>query len=324
MLKGGFALIAYIICKKQMRIEVFMEVYMIRRNKKANELGKSGEVKQATDRLEVLEKIKALEKEGIFDVDVENDPPTLPLMPEDIDYLHSGNFNKMKSKLIYTLAQKYVEILMRSKKLILKQINGIENLNSVASGAVITCNHFGLHDCLIVEWLFRKSVHNGKKEMFEVIREGNYTNYPGIPGFMFRNCNTLPLSQIKKTMCNFLKAVDVILQRGDFILIYPEQSMWWNYKKPRPLKNGAFKFASKNNIPVIPIFITMEDSDHIGRNGFFVQRYTVFIEKPIYPRADITKREQAVDMRDRNYECWKNIYEKFYKTTLEYEIDNEQ
>lgn len=296
---------------------------MIRSNTEENKKGKSGEVRKAADRLEILEKIKVLEREGVFDVDIENDPPTLPLSPEDIDYLHGGNFNKLKRKLIYALAQKYVEILMWSQKLILKQINGMENLNSVTTGAIITCNHFSPHDCLIVEWLFRKSVHKGKKEIFEVIREGNYTNYPGIYGFMFRNCNTLPLSQNKKTMCNFLKAVNVILQRGDFILIYPEQSMWWNYKKPRPLKNGAFKFAAENNIPVIPIFITMENSDRIGRNGFFVQGYTVFIEKPIYPFAGITKREQAVDMRDRNYKCWKNIYEKFYGIPLEYKIINE-
>ncbi len=31
--------------------------------------------------------------------------------------------------------------------------------------------------------------------------------------------------------------------------------MWWNYRKPKkPLKPGAFKIASRNNVPVIPIF----------------------------------------------------------------------
>ena len=58
-----------------------------------------------------------------------------------------------------------------------------------------------------------------------------------------------------------MKAADTILKRGDFILIYPEQSLWWNYEKPKPLKNGAYKIASRSNVPVIPIFITMKDSD---------------------------------------------------------------
>ena len=112
-------------------------------------------------------------------------------------------------------------------------------------------------------------------------------------------------------MYNFLKAVDTILQRGDFILIYAEQSLWWNYRKPKPLKNGAFKFAVKNKVPVIPIFITMEDSERIGSDGFPIQKYTVFIEKPVYPDQSLTERQQVDDMRDKNYNIWKQIYEDF-------------
>ena len=36
-------------------------------------------IEKSKDRLEILEKIKKLEESGIFDVDVENDPPTIPL-----------------------------------------------------------------------------------------------------------------------------------------------------------------------------------------------------------------------------------------------------
>ena len=43
--------------------------------------------------------------------------------------------------------------------------------------------------------------------------------------------------------------------------------MWWNYKKPRPFKPGAFKFAVTAEVPIIPFFITMEDTDKIGEDG---------------------------------------------------------
>ena len=56
-------------------------------------------------------------------------------------------------------------------------------------------------------------------------------------------------------MMEFMEAVETILNDEDFILIYPEQSLWWNYKKPKPLKIGAFKFAAMHKVPVIPIFI---------------------------------------------------------------------
>ena len=42
---------------------------------------------KSQERIEILEKIKQLEKEGKFDVDAENDPPTIELTPDNVDYL---------------------------------------------------------------------------------------------------------------------------------------------------------------------------------------------------------------------------------------------
>ena len=94
--------------------------------------------------------------------------------------------------------------------------------------------------------------------------------------------------------------------------------MWWNYKKPKPLKNGAYRFAARNNVPVIPIFITMEDSNIIGEDGFFVQEYIINIGEPIYPDANLSEKENANIMKEKNADVWKNIYEDFYKVPLEY------
>jgi len=273
---------------------------------------------KSPDRLAVLERIEQLEREGSFDVDAEEDPPTLPLMPDKIDYLRVKPSSKIGVKLSYAIANRFVDRLLKDGKLVLKKIHGMENLNNLTTGAILTCNHFNPFDCFTVEHLFRISEQKGKRQLFKVIREGNYTNFPGFYGFLFRNCNTLPLSQNKKTMYNFLQAVDTILRRGDFILIYPEQSLWWNYRKPKPLKNGAFKFAVKNKVPVLPIFITMEDSDRIGEDGFPVQEYTVFVDKPIYAKAGLTEREQVSAMREENFGVWKRIYEEFYGIPLEY------
>ena len=125
-------------------------------------------------------------------------------------------------------------------------------------------------------------------------------------------------------MVEFVKAVDVILQKGDFILIYPEQSLWWNYRKPKPLKNGAYKLATRNNVPIIPIFITMEDSDVIGEDGFPVQEYTINIEEPIYPIPNLSAKENIEYMKNKNFEIWKNVYEDFYKIPLEYTTEKKE
>lgn len=283
---------------------------------------------KSKERIEILEKIKQLEKEGKFDVDAEDDPPTKELTPENVDYLKTKRKNKWKNKFANMIGEKFLDAIIKSNKLIIKDVKGLENLSNIKDGAIITCNHFNPFDCFTIEEVFSLSGQRENKKLYKVIREGNYTNFPGFYGFLFRNADTLPLSSNTRTMIKFMKAADTILKRGDFILVYPEQSMWWNYEKPKPLKNGAYKIATRNNVPVVPIFITMKDSDIIGDDGFPVKEYYVNIEKPIYPDEEISEKQNVELMKQQNFEVWKNIYEEFYEIPLEYttikkEVNNE-
>ena len=274
-------------------------------------------IEKSKDRLEIMEEIERLEREGKFDVDAEKDPPTIELMPDKIDYLKTKSTSKFKRKVANKVGERFLNEILRKNQLIIKDIKGIENLNKIQKGAMITCNHFNPYDSFAIEEVFRNSEQKGKK-LYKVIREGNYTNFPGFYGFLFRNCDTLPLSSNVKTMGKFMKAVEEILNNGDFILIYPEQSLWWNYKKPKPLKNGAFRLAIKNKVPVIPVFITMQDSNIIGEDGFPVQENIVNIEEAIYPDENLSDKENEETMKEKNFEIWKNIYEDFYQIPLEY------
>lgn len=275
-------------------------------------------IEKSKDRLEILKKIEELELEGKFDIDAENDPPTIVLTQDNVDYLNEKTTSKLKTKVANVVAEKFVDKLKKDNKLIIKEVFGIENLNKVKTGAILTCNHFNPFDVFTVETVFRMSDSSKGKKLYKIIREGNYTNFPGFYGFLFRNCDTLPLSSNKKTMENLLKSIKKILENEDFILIYPEQSMWWNYKKPKPLKDGAFRFAIKNNVPIIPIFITMEETNIIGDDGFPIMEYYVHIEEPIYQNKELTDKENIERMKEANFNVWKKIYEEFYDTPLEY------
>lgn len=264
------------------------------------------------------EKIDYLESIGLFYIDINDDPPAPALMPEDIDYLQKSIKSKFNRNMTMVVAKRFLNTLLKDNKLIIKEVNGLENLKSVNSGAILTCNHFNPFDCFAIEKVFRMCEQDKKRKMFKVIREGNYTNFPGLYGYFFKNCDTLPLSSVKSTMANFLKSVDTILQRGDFILIYPEQSMWFNYKKPRPTKYSAFNFAAKNKVPVVPIFIALSDSSIIGEDGLPVQEYTVNIGAPINPDKNLSVKENSYKMRDINYEFCKSSYERCYGEPVKY------
>ena len=131
-----------------------------------------------------------------------------------------------------------------------------------------------------------------------------------------RHANTLPLSSSYATMRKFFEGMGTLLARGEKILVYPEQAMWFNYRKPRPLKPGAFKFAAKFNVPIIPVYICMKDSDVLDDDGFPVQELYVHYLQAIYPDSDLTVNENAKRMMERNYEQWVNTYELFYDEKL--------
>ena len=273
-------------------------------------------MEKSAHKLELLKRIAELEKQELWHLDVEDDPETYPLMPDKIDYLNEKFSNKIKNKIANIFATRFFDKMIADRQLIIKEVRGIENFTAVKGGKIVTCNHFSITDNYAV-WVALRDYMDGKM-LYKVIREGNYTNPPKPFGLFMRHCNTLPLSSQKTTMVKFMKAVSELLKRGETILIYPEQGMWWNYKKPRPMQDGAFSLAVRNNAPIVPIFITMEDSDHLDSDGFPVQEYTLHISPAIYPDETLSRSGAKKDMKNKNYNAWVKTYEEFYGKPLEY------
>lgn len=273
-------------------------------------------MEKSPHKLELLRRIAEFEKKGLWHLDVEDDPETYPLLPDQVDYLNEKLLNRIKNKIANIAGTRFFEKLIKNRQLILKEVRGIENFTAVTGGKIVTCNHFSVCDNYAV-WMALRD-HMAGKPLYKVIREGNYTNPPKPFGLFMRHCNTLPLSSQTATMKKFLRAVKTLLGRGDAILIYPEQSMWWNYRKPKPMQDGAFALAVKNKAPIVPIFITMEDSDLLDADGFFVQEYTVHILPAIYPNEALPAAEAREAMKKENYEAFVRVYEDFYKKPLVY------
>lgn len=262
----------------------------------------------------VLQKISEYEKLGgeYFFKDVENDPPYQTLTPDKVDYLHKTRKFKING-FFAGITESLCKIFFKKKFKI--KIFGEENLKPLNGGAIFTANHFSTTENLAVKLATEKA---GKSHRFyKIIREGNYF-MKGIIGWLLKYADTLPLSSSISTMKLLDKAIAEILKNSDFILIYPEQAMWWNYQKPRPYRIGAFKYAAKNNVPVVPIFTTLhkknKNSELLPNNI----RYEVHILPLIYPEKDLSVRENAEIMRKKNFEYCKEVYETVYKKELLY------
>ena len=190
-------------------------------------------------------------------------------------------------------------------KLTHTKVYGRKNLKGVKSG-VITCNHVFIFDCLVVSGSL-------KHKMRMIGHELNNRN--DVLGERMRVGGMIPLSSKLSVMKKFNEAVDYYLKHNHYILFYPEQAMWNFYDKPRPLVDGAFHYAVKFNVPIIPTFITYRPSKK-GADEF---DFDYHILKPIYPDPKLSTKENIEQMKKQNYEAWKEVYETSYNKKLSFD-----
>lgn len=265
-------------------------------------------------RIAILNRIRELEAAGgeQFYLDVEPDPPGHPLAPEEVDYLQtkfSSRWHAFWARRLADLAQ------MIYRKDLKMKVVGEENLANIRGGAILTSNHFSKYENLAVKEVADRVP--GKHRFYRVIKGSNYF-IPGTIGYLMKHCDTLPLSSNIKTTRLFVQALETILQNDGLVLIYPEQAMWWNYRKPRPFKEGAFFYAAKSMVPIIPIFVTMEDQDEPDEYGFPKQAYTIHVMPPIYPDPAKSLRENEQEMMAINQRLCSEKYREIYGKEVVY------
>lgn len=267
---------------------------------------------------EVIQNIKINTENNELNKKVEVNDPVIS-DEEKTEVLEKFYKNKEK-KISYFLKNKigYLYVNYFSLKLNKSiEIEGLENIKDINSSAIITTNHFNPLDNMVIRKLIKKRY---KKNMYIVIQETNLL-MPGFLGFLMNNLNILPLSKspnyiIKK----FKPELSKILSKNNYVLIYPEEEMWFNYKKPRPCKRGSYQFAAENNVPIISCFVEQIDTKEKDNDEFNKINYIVHVLKPIYPDKTKTPRENSIIMAQLDYQQKVQAYEKAYNTKLSYDF----
>ena len=246
-----------------------------------------------------------------------------PNLSEDEIQKYINDFYKNKKKLSYFFKNK---IANKTVKKISKElypdikINGLEKLDlaDLSNGAIITSNHFNPLDSYNIRKIVEEKLH---KKLYIVVQDTNLA-MPGFLGFLFNNIEVIPLSKspnyiIKK----FVPELKKILSKGDFILIYPEEEMWFNYRLPRPCKRGAYQFAHELDVPIISCFVKIVDTNITDNDEFNKVKYEVSIIKVIYPEVGESVKSDSRKMAEVDYEARKKAYEDAYNKKLNYAFD---
>ena len=263
------------------------------------------------ERQQVVENIKEALAEGNTFAKVELHDPVLT--DEDIKRVVLPFDNERRGLLAHArafFARKLAE------KLTVKvnantTVYGVENLADVKGGAIVTSNHYNPTDSTPIR-IAAETVGRGKG-LHIVVQESNVF-MKGLFGFLMRNANTHPVSKNKEYMVKNLRpSLERIVADGNLLLIYPEQEMWWNYKKPRELRDGAYHYAALFGCPIIPTFTEMITLDcERDKDGFLPVKHVLHIMPPIYPSAELSVRENRVMMQKRDHELRLAKYREVY------------
>ena len=186
------------------------------------------------------------------------------------------------------------------------RVRGRKNLKAVKKrGAISICNHISFLDTLFV----RQAI--GHFRSFHTMSPKN--NKTGVGGHIIRHGGMLPLGGNFQATKHLNAEIGRLLGDGKIVNFYPEHALWPSYQKPRPMKEGAFHYAVKHSVPVLPIFCTFQKSKR-GR----MKKLKINILPAIYADESLPKKERIAKMKFQAEQAWKECYETAYQKKLEY------
>ena len=237
--------------------------------------------------------------------------------------LNNKETNKIVSKywqytktISYRLFNPLVRVVFNIASQILTgrcSIDGIENLPD-SHTAFITGNHYNQFDVLLIGKLALK-----KRQRLFIVVEASNLAMPHLIGWAVRNFDSLPIDHDFHYLSRiFPKKLAQVLSKPGWILIYPEEELWFNYRKPRPLKKGAYYYAAKFNQPIISTFTEIQATSkrELFQRDFYKTKKILHILPTIYPNPDLKIRENMQRMAEIDYRQKKAAYEKYYQRKL--------
>ena len=272
------------------------------------------------NRKAVIENIKRYAESEQFHNKVEvNDPNLTAEQSRKItdNYIENRNrvLYKFKKCLGVWLAKAATCLINKDTEII-----GLDKIPNDLGGVLITSNHFSPLENTVIRHLTNKL---GRKDLGIISQTSNFA-MKGLVGYLMNYADTIPISTEPRYLArDFLSILkERLVDKKHAILLYPEQEMWFNYRKPRPPKDGAYFFASKLNVPIVSCFVEMVDLTEDDTPEFKKVKYILHVLDVLYPDPQKSVRENTEFLSHTDYNLKKNCYESVYGKELTYTFEN--
>lgn len=222
----------------------------------------------------------------------------------DKDYEFQPNTAKFKVGKAIVKSMLRTMLPLANKLLFDLKIEGKDNLKQV-NNAVRVSNHVMLLDAMINFQVAFGHRHYITGAEFQVKK--------GMGGKFLRAGGFLPLASSIKAMSNLDKEISRIYDEGNAVVtFYAEQVMWEKYENSRPLKKGAFHYAVKNNVPVVMTVILFRKPNWFRRKLGIKKDCTVKICPAIYPKKELSTKENIEYLLKATQETYDRTICEFY------------
>ena len=195
-------------------------------------------------------------------------------------------FNTFSDVLYYLIAYPILKVL--TKIVYDLKIEGRENIDFLEKGAISVSNHVLFLDCAMVGLAW------GLKRVYYTTLEGSF-KIPFVRK-LIKLLRAMPIPEKIKNREYFMKAIEEILNNGNFVHFYPEASLFPYYKKIRNFKNGAFSIAVKNDVPIVPMVFTFREPKGIRKIFKKKKDVTLKILKPVTIKEEGLNQKQKEEL----------------------------
>lgn len=264
----------------------------------------------------VIENIKANAENGRFHDKVEVNDPVLTSeekrgITDRYVKRRGGIAFRAKTRLAVAFAN-----YMTSKINKMTRIEGAECIPGNLEGFLITSNHFSPLENTVIRYL---TTSLGRRDLNIIAQVTNFA-MTGPIGFLMNYARTIPISTDTHYLARDFMSImkEKLVDKKEIVLLYPEQEMWFNYRKPRPPKEGAYFFAAKLGVPIVSCFVEIVDLDEDETPEFRKTKYILHVLGVLYPDSSKTLKENTEYLGAEDYRLKKECYERVYGRALDY------
>lgn len=272
------------------------------------------------DRQKVIENIKNAAESGDFYAKVEMGDP---ILTAEESHAITAGYVETRGYLQKRFAACFGRLLANVATVHINrntEIVGLDKLPKENGGMLITSNHFDPLENTVIRHLTKK-----RGQRLHVISQTSNFAMSGILGFLMRNADTIPISAEPRYLARDLVAIlhEKLVEKGEAVLLYPEQEMWFRYRKPRPPKNGAYFYAAKLGVPILSCFVEIVETDREEAPDFQAVRFVLHILGVLTPDPDRSVKENTERLSAEDYALKCACYERVYRKKLTYTFEND-